>query len=74
MAVLRGAAGRYVDIENTFRIGGRFSAGKVGPILLKLRSGWDRRVVLIGARQLPTVSKYRRRVYISLDEPLDFRR
>ena len=38
---------------------------------MKLRSIWDRRLVLSGTRKLSHEAEYKRRVYISLDELLD---
>ena len=73
-SVLRVAAGRDIEVDDAFRIGERFTVGKTRPILIKLHSGWDRRVVLSGARKLSSVEEYRRRLYISPDEPLETRR
>ena len=41
---------------------------------MKLRSIWDRRLVLSGTRKLSDEAEYKRRVYISPDESFDTRR
>ena len=68
--VLQFAAGRSVDIMDTFRIG-RYAAGKVRPILVKLRAVWDRRIILSNCFKL---KNYGDRVFISPDEAPDVRR
>ena len=50
--VLTCAASRDVEISDAFRIGGKFSSDKTRPILIRLRSAWDKRLVLSGARKL----------------------
>jgi hypothetical protein len=70
---LRAAAGKDVEIVDAFRLG-RFLAGKTRPVLVKLRSIWDRRLVLSGRRKLAESADFRRRVYISPDESLEARR
>ena len=72
--VLTCAASRDVEISDAFRIGGKFSSDKTRPILVRLRSAWDKRLVLSGARKLSREVEFRRRVYISPDEPLEIRR
>jgi len=67
--VLRITTGKYVEIADAFRLGGRFVTGQVRPVLMKLKSLWDRRVV-IGASKLAQC----KRIYMSPDEPLDVRR
>jgi hypothetical protein len=71
--VLLAATGKEVEIVDAFRIG-RFNTGKTRPILVKLRSVWDRRLVLSGRRKLNDIEELKRCVYISPDEPLDVRR
>ena len=63
-----------MEISNALRIGGKFSSDKTRPILVRLRSAWDKRLVLSGARKLSREVEFRRRVYISPDEPLEIRR
>lgn len=73
--VLCKAAGRNVQILDAFRIGGRFDPTKARPrpILIKLHSTWDRRIVLNGAHNLATEPRFTR-VFLSPDEPTDVRR
>jgi hypothetical protein len=66
------AAGRAVDFDDAFRLG-KFADGRTRPILVKLRTPWDRRLTVSGAWKLhsdPELSK----VFIRVDEPLDDRR
>ena len=49
--VLALAAGRDVRIGDAFRLG-RFDERRNRPILVKLMSAWDRRVILSGAHKL----------------------
>lgn len=71
--VLSAAAGRDVQLDDAFRLG-KYVEGKKRPILAKLNSVWDRRLILGGARKLTDVVEFRRRVYISADEPPEIRR
>jgi hypothetical protein len=66
------AVGREVSITDAFRLG-HFVQGKKRPILVKLNSAWDRRLVLDGARALASTTDLKR-VYLSADEPLEVRR
>ena len=43
-------AGRSVEIDDVFRLG-RFRPDETRPILIKLRSAWDRRILLNGSRK-----------------------
>ena len=61
---------KEVDIVDVFRLG-RFDASKVRPILIKLRTVWDRRLVLNNSRRLKS---YHQRIFVSPDEPLNTRR
>jgi hypothetical protein len=70
--VLNISSGKNVDISDAFRLG-RFVNGKVRPVLVKLKSAWDRRLVVIGAYKLAQCEKFKR-IYVSPDEPLDVRR
>jgi len=69
------AAGRHVDIADAFRLG-RFQQGRTRPVLVKLRSIWDKRVVLSNSRTLGQHDQpdFIRRMFISPDEPLEVRR
>ena len=71
--VLRTAAGRDVHIEDAFRLGA-YQSSKKRPILVKLRSIWDRRLVLAGARNLNNDVLFRRKVFINADKSLEERR
>jgi len=62
--------GRGIDINDMFRIG-KFVAGKIRPIVVKLRSVWDRRLILSSCYKL---KNYHERVFVVPDEPLEVRR
>jgi len=68
--VLRITTVKDVVIADAFRLGGRFAAGNVRPLLVKLKSAWNRRLVVIGASKLAQCEDLKR-VYLSPDEPLD---
>lgn len=68
--ILKFIAGKDMDIVDLFRLG-KYQENRVRPVLVKLRTVWDRRLILNGARKL---KEYHQRVYISPDEPLDARR
>lgn len=72
MQALNYAAGTRVDVIDAFRLG-RFVNGKKRPILVKLNSVWNRRLILAGARKLRATQELCR-VFITADEPLDVRR
>lgn len=72
LQALRSAAGREVMIEDAFRIG-RPTPGKNRPVLVKLRSVWDKRTVVSGSWKLYSTVGFER-VFIAPDEPLDARR
>ena len=69
---LKHAAGVQIDIIDAFRLG-RFTEDKTRPVLVKLNSVWNRRVVVAGARKLRDITTFNR-VFITADEPLDVRR
>jgi len=64
-----------VDIADAFRLG-RFQQGRTRPVLVKLRSIWDKRVVLSNSRTLDQHDQpdFIRRMFISTGEPLEVRR
>lgn len=72
LSALQTAAGRAVEIEDAFRIG-KPANGKTRPVLVKLRSVWDKRTVLGGTWRLASADGYER-IFISPDEPTDARR
>ena len=63
--------GRPVDISDMARIGGPYKEGRTRPVLVKLRSVWDRRIILSTRYKL---KGYKDRIYIYPDEPLETRR
>jgi hypothetical protein len=63
-------AGNPVDVTDMFRLG-RFNAGKTRPILVKLRTTWDKRIILINCHKL---KDYTESIFIAPDEPLEERR
>ena len=62
--------GRDVDVTDCFRVG-RFVHDKVRPIIVKLRTAWDRRIILSNCRKL---KDFLQRIGVSADEPLEARR
>lgn len=70
--VLYTAAGRDVSIADAFRLG-RQSRHRLRPILVKMHSVWDRRLVLSGARKLASVEFFRG-VFVRADETAEVRR
>jgi len=66
-------AGRDVRIEDAFRLG-RFNNQRSRPILVKLASVWDRRLILSGSHKLNSDVQFIRRVYVNADEPLEVKR
>ena len=70
---LQVADGKDVEIVDAFRLG-RFNTVKTRPLLVRLRSTWDRRLVLGGRCKLSEPDDFRRRVYISPDEFPEVRR
>ena len=69
---LKHAAGVQIDIIDAFRLS-RFTEGKTRPVLVKMNSVWNRRLVFAGARKLRDITTFNR-VIITADEPLEVRR
>jgi hypothetical protein len=71
---LQHVAGRPVELTDAFRIG-KFNANQARPrpIIVKLRSVWDRRLLLSNARKLAEIPEFRR-IGFAPDEPLETRR
>jgi hypothetical protein len=71
---LQHVAGRTVDVADAFRIG-KYNANQLRPrpVIVKLRSGWDRRLVLSSARKLAEKAEFRR-IGFAPDEPAEIRR
>lgn len=63
--------GHLVDIVDAFRLG-RFNAAKTRPILVKLRTLWDKRLILSKAGNLKHYGQ--RNVFVVPDEPIEVRR
>lgn len=63
--------GQRVEISDMFRLG-RFCSVKNRPVLVKLHSVWDRRIILNNCRVLKNYSKPR--IFIAGDEPVEVRR
>jgi len=70
MDAIQHVAGRTVDTDDMFRIG-RYSADKTRPVIVRLRSAWDRRLILSNCYKL---RDYRERVFIKPDESVEVRR
>ena len=68
--ILKYILGRSVEIADLFRLG-KFTEGKTRPILVQLRSVWDRRLILSACGKL---KDYVERVFVGPDEPLEMRR
>jgi hypothetical protein len=68
--IIQFIAGRPVEIVDMFRLG-RYEASKVRPVLVKLHTTWDCRVLVNGASKL---RNYDSRVYLVRHEPLEVRR
>jgi hypothetical protein len=69
-AALSFVMGQTVDVVDAYRIG-RFDANKARPIIVKLRSVWDRRIIVSNSYKL---KNFTGRIFISPDEPLEKRR
>jgi hypothetical protein len=68
------SAGRAIAVEAALRIGGHFSSTRKRPILVRLSSVWERRVVVSSARKLAEVDEFRGKVFIKADETIEVRR
>ena len=66
----RHVLGHDVSVDDMFRIG-RFAAGKIRPIIVRLHSAWDRRLLLSGAFKLKSFDE---KIFVVPDEPLQVRR
>ena len=72
--VLHHVAGRPVELADAFRIG-KYNANQARPrpIIVKLRSVWDTRLLLSNAGKLAEIPEFRR-IGFAPDEPLEIRR
>jgi hypothetical protein len=68
--VLHFVAGHEVDVIDAYRVG-KFYASKARPVIVKVRTVWDRRIILSNSSKL---KNYGERIYIAPDEPADVRR
>lgn len=71
--VLRITTNKDVEVTDAFRLGRRLNEGINRPVLVKLNTAWDRRLVLIGASKLAQCDELKR-IYVSPDESLEVRR
>lgn len=62
--------GRVVATTDAFRLG-KYADGKTRPVLVKLKSAWDKRLILRGSYKLKDRSD---KVFVFSDEPLETRR
>ena len=67
------AAGREVVIEDAFRLGRTVSVGRKRPILVRLHSAWDRRIILSGSWKLSRKAGFEN-IFVAPDEPVEIRR
>jgi len=70
---LKLATGRDVHVDDALRLG-KFDSSKKRPILVKLGSTWDRRLVLTGSHKLNNDDLFRGKVFIRPDEAPQVRR
>ena len=63
-------AGCAVDVKDMLRVG-RLVEGKTRPIVVKLRTAWDQRLILAESRKL---KDFEERIFFSADEPIEERR
>jgi hypothetical protein len=68
--VLKFVVNRDVECVDMFRIG-RYNDSKTRPIIVKLRTAWDRRIILASCNKL---KHYKDKVFISPDESIEVRR
>ena len=68
--VLKFVTEHDVDCVDMFRIG-RYNDTKTRPIIVKLRTAWDRRIILASCNKL---KNYKDKVFISPDESIESRR
>ena len=74
--ILKMITDRDIAVADGIRLGGRFvpDSDKVRPVLVKLQSAWDRRLVLASAYKLSSSTEYRGTVFIKPDQSLAVRR
>ena len=69
--ILQFVCGRPVDVSDISRLG-RYTNDKVRPIRVKLRTFWDKRLLLSNCYKLKNYTS--RGIFIASDEPLEVRR
>ena len=67
---LRFVHGTEVDVIDLYRVG-RFVQGKTRPVVVKLRSAWDKRIILMNCRKL---KGFAIRIFVTADESMQVRR
>jgi len=67
---LRFVHGTEVDVTDLCRVV-RFVQGKTRPVVVKLRSSWDKRIILMNCRKL---KDFAIRIFITADESIQVRR
>ena len=60
-------------IEDAFRLG-KYTSSKTRPILVKLKSAWDKRLIINNSHCLSKYPEYKMSVFIRSDEAVDVRR
>lgn len=73
-SALHTAAGKDIDLVDAFRLGKRTSPDRSRPILVKLQTIWDKRIILNGAFKLRNSIHTKSKVFIRADETLETRR
>jgi len=66
---LRFVHGTEVDVTDLYRVG-CFVQGKTRPVVVKLRSSWDKRIILMNCRKL---KDFVIRIFITADESIQVR-
>ena len=69
--ILQFVVGHPVDASDMFRLG-RFNPNKSRPVLVKLRSVWDKRLILSKRSKLKSYTQ--RGIFVESDEPVEVRR
>jgi hypothetical protein len=67
---LQFVVGHVVDVKDMLRVG-RYTDGKIRPIIVKLRTSWDRRIILAECGKL---KDFEERIFFAADEPVEERR
>jgi len=74
-STLRFVVGREVEIADAFRLGGfKQNVNKNRPVLVSLRSVWDKRLILDNSRKLISGDDVMKKIFIVADEPVEMRR